>query len=427
MKLNNSIKSNTYLLNVITLMSGTAISQAIMLVGTPFLTRIFTPGEFGVFALYIAIVGIITVVSSWKYELAIMLPQEEKDAQALLFLSTIAVFITAFVVFLVILIFRPLIARLTDNIDTFIWILPLGVLASGLLQVFTTWGARKEFFKTVSSSRIVQSTTTIFGQAGLEISGLSSLGLIWGNFSGTLIAVFMLVIHSVRKNTLHLRQFSRQSVLHNMREYQNFPKYQSFSVLINAISQHLPIILLTFFFSPAIAGFFSLTNRALNTPARLIGGSVRPVYYQRAARIFAEKRSIGQILSKSTVNLAAVSIIPYLIVGLFARKIFAVLFGAEWLISGIYAQILMVSIFSLTINPPAVMSLQILGLQKFSLYFECVVALFRFLSIYLGYQLFQSHYISIAMFALVGFISDFYLIGFVFQKVRKLQQVSKTG
>ena len=427
MKLNNSIKSNTYLLNVITLMSGTAISQAIMLVGTPFLTRIFTPGEFGVFALYIAIVGIITVVSSWKYELAIMLPQEEKDAQALLFLSTIAVFITAFVVFLVILIFRPLIARLTNNIDTFIWILPLGVLASGLLQVFTTWGARKEFFKTVSSSRIVQSTTTIFGQAGLEISGVSSLGLIWGNFSGTLIAVFMLVIHSVRKNTLHLRQISRQSVLHNMREYQNFPKYQSFSVLINAISQHLPVILLTFFFSPAIAGFFSLTNRALNTPARLIGGSVRPVYYQRASRIFAEKCSIGQILSKSTVNLAAVSIIPYLIVGLFARKIFAVLFGAEWLISGIYAQILMVSIFSLTINPPAVMSLQILGLQKFSLYFECVVALFRFLSIYLGYQLFQSHYISIAMFALVGFISDFYLIGFVFQKVRKLQQVSKTG
>ncbi len=427
MKLNNSIKSNTYLLNVITLMSGTAISQAIMLVGTPFLTRIFTPGEFGVFALYIAIVGIITVVSSWKYELAIMLPQEEKDAQALLFLSTIAVFITAFVVFLVILIFRPLIARLTNNIDTFIWILPLGVLASGLLQVFTTWGARKEFFKTVSSSRIVQSTTTIFGQAGLEISGVSSLGLIWGNFSGTLIAVFMLVIHSVRKNTLHLRQISRQSVLHNMREYQNFPKYQSFSVLINAISQHLPVILLTFFFSPAIAGFFSLTNRALNTPARLIGGSVRPVYYQRASRIFAEKCSIGQILSKSTVNLAAVSIVPYLIVGLFARKIFAVLFGAEWLISGIYAQILMVSIFSLTINPPAVMSLQILGLQKFSLYFECVVALFRFLSIYLGYQLFQSHYISIAMFALVGFISDFYLIGFVFQKVRKLQQVSKTG
>jgi len=427
LKLNNSIKSNTYLLNVITLMSGTAISQAIMLVGTPFLTRIFTPGEFGVFALYIAIVGIITVVSSWKYELAIMLPQEEKDAQALLFLSTIAVFITAFVVFLVILIFRPLIARLTDNIDTFIWILPLGVLASGLLQVFTTWGARKEFFKTVSSSRIVQSTTTIFGQAGLEISGVSSLGLIWGNFSGTLIAVFMLVIHSVRKNTLHLRQISRQSVLHNMREYQNFPKYQSFSVLINAISQHLPVILLTFFFSPAIAGFFSLTNRALNTPARLIGGSVRPVYYQRASRIFAEKCSIGQILSKSTVNLAAVSIVPYLIVGLFARKIFAVLFGAEWLISGIYAQILMVSIFSLTINPPAVMSLQILGLQKFSLYFECVVALFRFLSIYLGYQLFQSHYISIAMFALVGFISDFYLIGFVFQKVRKLQQVSKTG
>ena len=152
------LKKNSFLLNIITLISGTAISQGILFAATPFLTRLYTPEEFGYFSLYAAIVAVITSVASWKYELAIMLPKEEKDAQAVLFLSIITTIISTVLVFLLILIFKNLIVEhITEEVESFIWIVPLGVLISGLYQVFISFSSRNKYFKSVSISRISQS------------------------------------------------------------------------------------------------------------------------------------------------------------------------------------------------------------------------------------------------------------------------------
>ena len=60
--------------NVLTLMTGTTIAQAIPIAISPILTRIYSPEDFGVFVLYTAIVSLVTAISTGKYELAIMLP-----------------------------------------------------------------------------------------------------------------------------------------------------------------------------------------------------------------------------------------------------------------------------------------------------------------------------------------------------------------
>ena len=66
--------------NVLTLMTGTTIAQAIPIAISPILTRIYTPEDFGVFALYISISTIFAVIVTGRYELAIMLPKKNKDA-----------------------------------------------------------------------------------------------------------------------------------------------------------------------------------------------------------------------------------------------------------------------------------------------------------------------------------------------------------
>ena len=156
---------------------------------------------------------------------------------------------------------------------------------------------------------------------------------------------------------------------------------------------------MTLFYSPAIAGFYGLTHRALNTPARLIGGSVRQVFYERASRIYSEGKNIKIIFEKATLSLVKVTLIPYILLGIFAKYIFTFLFGSEWLISGIYAQYVILFIFTITINPPSVMSIQILGMQKFHLKYEVFLAISRFISIYIGFYFFNNHIISIGLFA----------------------------
>ncbi len=414
-----SNKKNSFLINVITLVSGSALSQGILLTATPFLTRLYTPEEFGIFALYLAVVGIISVVSSWKYELAIMLPKEELDAQALLFLSIIITFITSIFVFIIVFIFKDFIINYTANFNLFMWLVPLGVLVTGLLQVFTAWGTRKEYYNIVSSSRVVQSGTTILGQFSLKFANTASLGLIWGNLIGTIASLFILIILSFKKQAIHLRKVHKKQIMNNMVKYSNFPKFQSFSVLINSLSQNLPILLLTYFYQPEIAGFYSLTHRALNTPVRLIGGSVRQVYFQRATKIYNNNQSIKTIFLKSTFALAKISIVPYAILIFFAPTIFTFVFGKMWYVSGLYAQLLILFIFTLTVNPPAVMSLQILGMQKFNLVYEIFLVIFRFIAIYIGFVIFSSHFVSIGLFAFTGAFFNAALILFMYLKICK--------
>ena len=84
--------------NVLTLMTGTTIAQAIPIAISPILTRLYTPEDFGVFALYIGIVAILSVFATGKYELAIMMPKDNQEAFSILLLSIcISMFFSKFV------------------------------------------------------------------------------------------------------------------------------------------------------------------------------------------------------------------------------------------------------------------------------------------------------------------------------------------
>ncbi len=58
--------------NVLTLITGTSIAQAIPIAISPILTRLYTPEDFGVLALYIAIFSIISVIATLRYEFGVV-------------------------------------------------------------------------------------------------------------------------------------------------------------------------------------------------------------------------------------------------------------------------------------------------------------------------------------------------------------------
>ena len=66
--------------NILTLMTGTIIAQAIPIAISPILTRIYRPEDFGLYAIFVAIITILGSVASGRYELAIMLPKKDEDA-----------------------------------------------------------------------------------------------------------------------------------------------------------------------------------------------------------------------------------------------------------------------------------------------------------------------------------------------------------
>lgn len=68
---------------VLTLATGTAAAQALTILAAPLLTRLYRPEDYGVFALFGAVVGLAALLASGKYDHAVLFPKEDAAATAL--------------------------------------------------------------------------------------------------------------------------------------------------------------------------------------------------------------------------------------------------------------------------------------------------------------------------------------------------------
>jgi len=84
---------NDFIKNIFSLLLGTGFAQALAIISSPILTRLYSPEEFGVFALYNSVVAVFLVFASGKYEYAFVLPSNKKEAENLFKLSTLTLFL----------------------------------------------------------------------------------------------------------------------------------------------------------------------------------------------------------------------------------------------------------------------------------------------------------------------------------------------
>jgi len=142
-------------------MTGTTIAQAIPIAISPILTRIYTPEDFGVFALYMSIVSVIATIATGRYELAIMLPKKDEDAVNIVALSIIISFFVSFIAFLIVYIFNSQITNLlgSPEISNWIYFIPITVLLAGVYQSFNYWNNRKKKYRRLVTSIVMQSGT----------------------------------------------------------------------------------------------------------------------------------------------------------------------------------------------------------------------------------------------------------------------------
>ena len=77
--------------NVITLGLGNLIAQLISVAAVPLITRLYTPEEYGIFTVYLAVSMAIFPIASLQFDTAAILPRKEEDGFILIVSSMIAV------------------------------------------------------------------------------------------------------------------------------------------------------------------------------------------------------------------------------------------------------------------------------------------------------------------------------------------------
>ena len=88
-------RNTTFKADVLRLVSGTSLAQVISLLAAPILTRIYAPEAFGIAALFASITGILSVLACMRYELAIVLPDNDREAANLLAVCLVITFLIA--------------------------------------------------------------------------------------------------------------------------------------------------------------------------------------------------------------------------------------------------------------------------------------------------------------------------------------------
>jgi len=124
------LPKNTFARGVSVLVGGTAAAQLLTVLAAPLLTRLYSPEDFGLLAVYGSLLALIGVMSSLRYELAIPLPEDDGEAANLAVLSLILVGISALLSGVLVLLLDTAIADAlgVPALADYSWLLPVGVL-----------------------------------------------------------------------------------------------------------------------------------------------------------------------------------------------------------------------------------------------------------------------------------------------------------
>ena len=122
------IKSNSFLRSVLTVTSGTALSQFIVILISPLITRLYSPTDMGILASNTAITSILGTVIAGCYNQAVVLPDTKRQTNAVVFLGVLIAAVGCGVITLVTIIFDDALINLL-NLQSIqkIWFYLLGV------------------------------------------------------------------------------------------------------------------------------------------------------------------------------------------------------------------------------------------------------------------------------------------------------------
>ncbi|NRP15028.1 lipopolysaccharide biosynthesis protein [Marinobacterium sp. xm-a-152] len=326
-----SVLGNKFAKNVGVLVGGASASQLLLILASPVLTRLYTPEDFGVLSVYMAIISIFVVIAGLRYELAIALPENEEQAINLVVLAQIMVVVVSVATAISLAIYgQRLVGFLkVPEIHSYIWLIPIGILFIGTYQVFNYWAIRKKEFRRITKTRIMQSIITVIVQ--FSAFKLSGFGLVIGQACGQSVGVWSLSKEFI-KNRVYLRA-TKDGILKCASRYRDFPLFSTWGGLANVAGAQLPPILFAAYYTPGIVGLYALAYRVMGAPMTFVGQAIGSVFLSDAPDRY-RKNTLVPFLLGVHKRLVYLILVPVLILVGLGPDIFSLVFGEAWRVAG---------------------------------------------------------------------------------------------
>lgn len=305
----------------LTLLAGSALAQAIPLLLGPWIARLYTPAEYGQFALVWTVASNLAVVGCARYEFALALETREEGAATLLALC-LRVLLAVTAVAIVVGGAWRFLADLSLAAA-----LPLAVLAAAASQALAQWAARAGRFTVLAWGRVVQWGGGALAQVGFGLLQAGPWGLIGGATLATAAAAALQAQPAPVRGWRGL--FAPQPLRAMADKHRDFPLLNTPHAFAGALQDTLAIALLAAWLGAPEAGAWALALRYLKAPASLVGGSLSQALYPLLTQ--TANRGEARALVRSKLLLLAAIALPLMLALLaFGPWLFAAVFGPEW-------------------------------------------------------------------------------------------------
>jgi O-antigen/teichoic acid export membrane protein len=333
-------------------MSWGVAAQGVNFLLMPLLTRIYDPSQFGLFSIFSNVSVLLGVVAAMRYEFAIVLPTDDRDAGLVAWLAIDSALVFGLLLACSLGGAGPLLLRWRALAAIRPWIawLPIAVVLLATYNAQAYWAIRKREYARLGFSKLVIALATGCIQLGYaNLVGRGTGGLLAGLVAGQLAGMLYLA----RGSEIPIRLAGRWREIAAMgRRFSHFPKFSAPGSGLDGISQLLPVALLTSTFGPAVAGQFAIADRAMRMPSVLLGSSLAQVFFQRLSQSRTDPAECHRLLLKTWRHLAALGLVPVSVAMVLGPWLFASVFGARWREAGEIARALSPGVFAYFIAFP---------------------------------------------------------------------------
>jgi len=399
--------------HVTTLIVGQLFVHLISFAALPIITRIYSVEQIGSYSLFMAIFMVLSIVSTGRYDSAIVVEPDEKKSIALWSLSLLISFLFSLILFVLLLIFKEnlLLFLKTQQLGIYILLLPLAIFLASINRATQFYFNKIEAYRKITQADIIKSGVNSSGGVVLGLLKFLSGGLIVANILSLLISAFYLFFQ-LPKRFWNAISFSVVALKEVAISYKDYLSYYSISGVLSALVSNGTPIFIIFFFTEKTAGYYFMAEKVVSIPLGLVVAAISRVFYQKATLLYHENKNEFLQLIFTIQKRMLFVLIPLLIVLSLAAPYFFELFGDDWRKAGEMIKYFAVLVFFNNLVSPVGSISNIINRLDILLYFNIVLAVCRLGTFYIGSLFFSFEYallLSAFVLSLCYIGLDFYL------------------
>jgi O-antigen/teichoic acid export membrane protein len=313
--------------SVAVIVTGTLVAQAIGLITLPIISRIYSPQAFGEYAVLTSASLFLTTVVTLGLSSAIMAPEEDAMAEGIVVVAFACAVIFSTVLLALALAFGPMLSRPAGlplwQSAIFVYVMTIVNGLTSLLRVHTN---RRGLNRVLAVNPVLGALCTLVIAIPLGFLQAGSLGLIFASIAAGVLSNLQMLRHANPFN----RRVTWRAAISALRSCRDYILFQYPANLLESTGAQLPTQVLASQYGSAKLAAYSMNERLLGIPLRLVGAPISTIYFRSSSQLFRSGGDVANLTFSIVTRVMAVSALPMAALICWGPTLFDWALGREW-------------------------------------------------------------------------------------------------